>query len=181
MIWFFIVLAAIILLLLFIPINLDVFYNGEFCVSVRVLFFKFAIPFSNFKPKSAKKPKSAVKTKGDSFSKKLSDLLQLIKTVKAIVLRSISIKLFRANIVVCADDPCDTALLYGGVNALCYAIRDLFLSFTKIKKTDINITADYNGEKTEVLFNIIIKTYVFKFIVSFIKTIADGSLNSNDK
>jgi len=178
MIWLYTVIA-ILLLLLFIPINLDVFYNGDFCISVKVLFLKYV--FSDKKTKSKKKPESAVKTKGESFSTKLSGLFETIKTVKAIVIRSISIKLFKAHIKVSADDPCDTALLFGGVNALCYAIHDLFLSFTKIKKSDINITADYNGTNTEVEFNIVIKTYVLKFIVSLIKSVADGTIKLKDK
>ena len=176
MTWFLLV-VAILLLLLFIPINLDVFYNGEFCVAVKVLFFKCV--FSN-KEKKTEKPKSKVKTDGESFNTKLSNLFETIKTVKAIALRSISIKLFKVHITVCTDDPCDTALLFGGINALCYAIHDLLSGFTSIKKTDVNINADYNGEKTEVLFNIVITTYLFKFIVSLIKSYADGTIKSKD-
>ena len=177
MTWFLLAVAVLVLLLLFIPIDLDVFYNGEFCVAVRVLFLKYV--FSN-KEKKKEKPKSKVKTDGESFSTKFSSLLETIKTVKAIALRSISIKLFKAHITVCSDDPCDTALLFGGINALCYAIHEFFLSFTKIKKSDININADYNGEKTEVLFNIVIRTFLFKFIVSLIKSYADGTIKSKN-
>ncbi len=178
MIWFFVSLALILLLILFLPINLDVFYDDNFCISVKILFFKYVVPLK--KSKSKKQTGMDKKTKNESFGTKLSDLFDTLKTVKTIVLRSISIKLFKVNVVVCADDPCDTALLFGSVNALCYGIHDIFASFTKIKKSDINIIADYNGQKTDVVFNIVIKTYVFKFIVSLIKAVADGKIKIKD-
>ena len=180
MMWFFIAFAVILLLILFIPINLDVFYKDNFFISVKVLFFKFVIPLK--KSKSKKKPSEQKKTKiNKGLDTKLSELYDVFKTVKAIVFRSVTIKLFKADVVVCTGDPCNTALLYGSVNALCYAIYDLFFGFTKIKKSDINISADYNGDKTKVVFNIIINTYLFKFIVSLIKALADGKIKSKEQ
>ncbi len=179
MIWFFVSLAVIILLILFIPINIDIFYRDTFFISVKVLFFKYVIPLKKFESK--KKDNTTKKIKSDSFSTKLLDLFDALKIVKAIIWRSFSIKLFKANIIVSADDPCDTALLFGTINALCYAIHDFFLNFTTIKKSDINITADYNGKKTEVVFKIIIKTFIFKLIVSLIKALADGTIKLKEK
>ncbi len=180
MIWVLIAVILILLVVLFLPINLNIFYNGNFCISVKVLFFKFVIPLEKDEKKSKKKPKKSVKTKGEGFGKKLSNLLDTIKTVKKIALKSISIKLFKAHIKVSTDDPCDTALLFGSVNALCYAIYDIISAHTKVSKTDIDITADYNGENTEVLFDVVITTYIFKFLVSLISLIADGTIKSKD-
>ncbi len=180
MIWVLIAILLILLVVLFLPINLNVFYNGNFCISIKVLFFKYVLPLEKDEKKSKKKPEKSVKTKGESFGKKLSNLLDTIKTVKKIALKSISIKLFKAHIKVCTDDPCDTALLFGSINALCYAIYDVISNYTKVLKTDIDITADYNGEKTEVLFDVVIRTYVFKFLVSLISIIADGTIKSKD-
>ncbi len=180
MMWVFIAIAAILLLILFLPINLCIFFNGRFCLSVKVLFFRYVIPLDKTKSKSKRKPKESVKTGGESFSSKLSDLLNIFNALKAIVLRSITVKLFKAHIKVCTDDPCDTALLYGGINALCYAIYDILNYNTKVKKVDIDVTADYNEQTTEVLFDVVITTYVFKFLVSLIKTLADGTIKLKD-
>lgn len=181
MIWrVLIAILLFLLILLLLPINLNIFYNGNFCISIKVLFFKYVIPLEKNKKASKKKPEKSVKTDGEAFGKKLSNALNLIKTVKKIVFKSISIKLFKAHIKVCADDPCDTALLFGSVNALCYAFYDVLSAFTKVSKTDINITADYNGEKTEVLLDIVIRTYIYKFLVGLISLIADSTIKSKD-
>lgn len=180
MMWVLLAVLLLLLIILFLPVNLNIFYNGSFCISVKVLFFKYVIPLEKNKKSSKEKPKKSVKTEGEGFGKKLSNLFDLIKTVKKIVFKSISIKLFKAHIKVCTDDPCDTALLYGGVNALCYGIYNLLSSSAKISKTDIDITADYNGQQTEVLFDIVISTYIFKFLVSLVSLVADGTIKPKE-
>ena len=62
MIWVLIAILFVLLVVLFLPVNLNVFYNGNFCVSIKVLFFKFVIPIQKDKQTIDEKPKKSVKT-----------------------------------------------------------------------------------------------------------------------
>ncbi len=185
MIWWLVAILAFLVFVVLLPINLNIYFDGQFRLSVRVLFIKYTIPLGKDgkkkqKPKKQKKSKKTVSTDGDGFTKKLSGLINSVKTVKHLLLGSLTIHKFKAHITVSCDDPCDTALVFGTVNALIYSLHDFFASVMTVKNKDIVINADYNGEKTLVVFDVILRTTVFRFLRNLILMILNGKIKSKD-
>lgn len=172
MIWLAVILALIILIL-FLPVSLCVYYSQGFKLFVKVLFFKFSLPTS--KKQKSEKPTSPVKENGQTFMQKLNSFKTTLSVAKSLI-RALSVKKIKAHIVVSTDDPCSTALLFGGINAAIHTVAKIL----KAKTADIQINADYNEQHTTVLFNVDISTCLLKLVTTLIKAYASGKIKIYD-
>ena len=73
------------------------------------------------------------------------------------VLRGISIDLLRFHCVVAAEDPCDTALLYGGICAGLSALPQL-----PARRRDVQIRADFEAERPSAEGRIVLSLQLYK-------------------
>jgi hypothetical protein len=137
------------------------------------LFLKFSL--SRSKKQKQNKPQSPVKENGQTFMQRLNSFKTTLSVAKSLV-RALSVKKIKAHIVVSADDPCSTALLFGGINAAINTVAIIL----KARKTDIQISADYNQEHTTVLFDVDISTYLLKLVLTLIKAYASGKIKIYD-
>lgn len=172
MIWL-LLIPILLLLILFLPVSLNIYYDQGFKLFIKVLFLKFSLPLS--KKQKHKKPTSPVKENGQTFMQKLNSFKTALSVAKSLV-SALCVKKLKAHIVVSTDDPCSTALLFGGINAAIHTVAKLL----KAQKTDIQIDADYNAEHTTVLFDIDISTYLLKLVISLIKAYTSGKIKIYD-
>lgn len=184
MMWF--VIALIILcILLLLPVGIRIYFDGRFRLELCVLFFRYTLPLSHSKKKPEKKKsekkrpaKSAQKVKTDN--KKLinsfSEIKPLIPALFKRAFAALTVKRLDIDITVASDDPCDTAMTYGAINAAVYTLISLAECFTKIKKKNINISANYNADSTFVTFDTVIITCLLRLIICLIQLVSDGLL-----
>ena len=169
----FIILGIILLfiLLLSVPVVVDMEYVETFKLKVSWLFIKINIlPKDENKKKKEKKPKeetqeekpAEVKEKGDNPIKifyedqgvmGIVDLIgncasYLGRFTKAFI-RSFYIKRLRLRIWVTEGDAAQTAIKYGKFCQMIYPPLGYICSSCRVKDYDVNIWADYCGEKTK--------------------------------
>lgn len=173
MIWW-ILPILIISLLLVLPVSLCIYFNGEFTLLVKVLFFKYTFDFKKSK-KPKQKPKEQVQQQSDSFLQKLSQFKTVISVVRSLI-RAFKVKIFKADITVSTYDPCDTALLYGATSTAVYSVAQIF----DARNNDIKINADYNEGVGKVYFDIIASTNLYKLLTGLILWAINGKIKLNN-
>lgn len=187
MIWWLILLGAF-SLLLFAPVYLYVYYDGEFRLAVRVLFIKLRIPLGKAKAdkkQKKKKPKSEKpqKTETDvkSFLSQLGYIKELVASAYTHIVKTFRIKRFKADITVASDDPFKTAMLFGAVNATAFTVVSAIDALITVDKRDISVSADYNSEKAIVYVDVIMRTFLFKLLIGLILFAIDGTIKSKEQ
>ncbi len=174
---------SVIGLLLLCPLYVYIGYDGEFVIQVRFLFLKFGILPSDkktgFKKKKKKKKNVSqkVKTDSDTFLKQVKDIKNMIVPVKEHILKAFTIRRFKTDIIVSCNDPCDTALLFGAVNAAAFSAFSALDALFCASDRQINISADYNEEKTVVFVDIVLRTFLFKLLTGLILLTIDDTIN----
>lgn len=184
----FTVLVILILCLLFLKINVEIYLSQKGKITVRVLFFKYSQNiYGKSKSTVNKKKKASVKASSDLKKSNKNNFLQnymnengivqtvtlLLETVKNIfvgindVIKSGKFKELNLNITVSDSDAAITAIAYGGVCALVYPLVGFINNNYNILKQNINVSASYEEEKSKIEFSA-------KFYVRFIKILKVG-------
>ena len=190
MMWWFLI-PLILIILLICPIYLYIYYDGEFRLAVRILFVKFNIPLGKKKKDNKKKEKKKeekpkkkprkTETDGKSFLSQLGFFKDLVVSACNHILKALRIRRFKTEITVGSDDPCTTAMLYGSINALIYTLVSAVNALIAVDKRDIVISADYNAEKTFVLIDVVMRTFLFKLLIGLILFAIDGTIKLKEK
>lgn len=188
MIWW-LLLLAVLSLLLFAPMYLYVYYDGEFRLAVRFLFIKFHIPLdktkTDKKQKKKKKQKSEkprkTETDGAGFLSQFNYFKDLVVSARTHIMKAFRIKRFKADITVASDDPFKTAMLFGAVNATAFTVVSAIDALITVDKRDISVSADYNSEKTVVYVDVIMRTFLFKLLIGLILFAIDGTIKSKEQ
>lgn len=172
------IVVAVIAIILFFPVSLQIRFDGEFGLYVCILFFKFRL-FKQSKKEKKKKIKSdkPVKTDTESLLSKLSRLIGIVRNVIKNMHYAAFIKRFDVSIKVATGDPCSTALAYGAVNTAIYSLIAIVEKGFRIKKQNIVLNADYNSETTEAYFNVMITTFLLRLLV-FLIFFASETINN---
>lgn len=164
-------ILAFFVILFSIPVHIVLEADSDVRVHARVLFIKYALfPMKKRKkkPKTAKKskkmkksasPKPQKKKKATPKEKPKRDIIGLIKLILklvAAVLRKFPkhfrVRILRYNITVGTKDAAKTAILYGAVTGLSANLFELLKKGTRFRirrKSDVNVYADFLGEKTK--------------------------------
>ena len=170
--WIILGILAFFFVLFSIPIHVVVEADSDVRVHLRFLFVKYSLfPMKKRKkkPKTEKTAKKTKKTKksGSAKSKKKEDtdpkkkpkrdiigLIKLILKLVGAVLRKFPkhfrVRILRYKIVVGTKDAAKTALMYGAVTDLSARLFELLRRGTRFrvkKKSDVNVYADFLGEK----------------------------------
>lgn len=181
-------IPAVLGILLFCPIYLYAYYDGQFRLAVRFLFIKIYIPLDKAKTdkkpeKKKKKPKKPEKTKtdGESFLSQLNHFKDMIVSSRTHILKAFRIKRFKADITAASDDPCKTALLFGGINAAAFIIVSFIDTLVTVDKRDISVSVDYNASKTAVYVDVILRTFLYKLLIGLILFAIDGTIKSKEQ
>lgn len=175
--------ALIICLILFVPVFVSLSISENGFITVKYLFFRFKFrlyPKNTSKKGKVKRKKSKEKDKKNKqgFFEKKSDesgtlnavfeMLGLIRQVMLEILRlfrKTTVKKMRLTIKVAAEDPAQTAMLYGTVCAAAYPVVGLLHNIFNIKSEAVNIYADYSDDaKMFFEYDAVLKIYVFMIL-----------------
>lgn len=152
---------GIVILLMILPVGVSAVYDSEgprvsvLAGPVRIPVFPVKKKDKKQKPKKVKKQATAKpKTKQPTSEKKggsLTDFLPLARIILDFLgdfRRKLRVNVLQVNLVLAGGDPCDLAINYGKATAalgnLWPRLEELFV----IKKRDIKIQCDFEGEKT---------------------------------
>ncbi len=176
--WIILGIILFFVLLLSIPVVVNIDYTDAFRLSIQWLFLKFKIyPKEKKKEKKEKKPEEEKKEEPEEEKKEekpkkekpkkenpfktfynnqgIEGMIQLIKDCCAALgkfskgfLRSLYIKKLRIYMSITEKDAAATAIKYGKVCSEIYPPLGFICSTCHAKNYQVNIYADYIGEKT---------------------------------
>lgn len=153
--------AAILILLWFLPLGIRVIYNqnGIFAdlliglISVRVYPGKKKTGKKTKTEDHSSKTKKQKKEQDDQTGGSYKDFVPLVKMIVAFLgdfRRKLIIKRLVMKLVLAGDDPCDLAVSYGST---WFALGSLFPQLERvftIKKRDVEVLCDFTAEQTRV-------------------------------
>ena len=154
-----IIILAIIILLLLMPVGVDAaFAEGIFSLKVKAGPVKLRIlPAKQKKQgkeqkekKKKSKPKKKKKTKSKLTFDDIKGIARMALRALSRLRRMLSIDVLMLHLRVAGDDPYDTVVRYGAINAALGAgLPYLHMAF-KIRKQDIQTAIDFAGDKMSV-------------------------------
>ena len=174
------VLAFIVLLLL-IPISVHIEYDGDFFVKLKIAGIKAfeAEPKEEIKEpspdtESDKKAKKQTEKAFDKLKKKhgfagaVKEIFVFLKAVLERLKRSfkhIAVRRLCLDIKVASGDAAATAIEYGAVCAAVYPVLTFIDGIANVKMKSINVTADFNSDKSDFRFSVIIRAKILFLII----------------
>lgn len=176
----FAVIILLITLLLFLRIRLILLFDKNLLVKIKVLFISYQLyppkqekvkekdfSLKKLRKKSKKTPspkKRKVKSKTEKQKSKLSDLPDLIKTIKILVEdiimrfgRYLKVDVTQIYVKVASSDAAQTAIIYGIVSQGVSYIVELLSNFTRLRATkdsQITVVPNYIEDTSEIKINI---------------------------
>ena len=182
-----IILAALILLIFFVPYGVDAAYlGGEFTLRIKAGFLRFTLFPKKEKPKTEaqllreeqRKAKRAAKKAAKEGAapptppkaKKKPDIHFLLalaqmglRAVKRLF-RSFSIDVLMLHYVVATKDPCDTATQYSWLGAAFHAIAAAAGKRIRVKKSDVWLDADFVEETPQIEARLVLSLQLYKVV-----------------
>lgn len=174
-------LAAAFLLL---PVSLHIKFDGDFSAKIKIAGIKAYEPAEEESP-SEKAADSEKKARTDNNMRKMFGKLEdrlgfsgavkeIFSFVKSLLKRlkkqlgHIAVRRLCLNIRVASSDAAQTAVEYGAVCSAVYPALSFLDSVTDIKIKRINIFSDFNSEKSDFSFSVIIRIkIIFLIILAF--------------
>lgn len=173
-------IIGIVLILLFLPLTIDLAYEGELLIKIRYLGITFK---DNKRKKRKKKAGDENQTAEDdddfllrTYNQKglvgtvryLCSLLKILLTKLLWIVKRFKLRKFELDLTVATDDAANTAIRYGEVCAAAYPVLSLLHSVLDINPKKMNINADFDKTKTEFRCCVLARTaLVFWFIAVF--------------
>ncbi len=176
-------IVAIILILLFLPLTIDLAYEGDLFIKLKYLgitVFDDQKSEEKERKKAAKQKKKSEKETPpkDNFFKRSYKKRGLLGTIKyccsitRIVVQNIpgivkrfKFRRFEVDLTVASEDAADTAIRYGEFCAVVYPVISLLQSVTDLKPHQINISADFDKTETEFKGKVLAKAAVIYWII----------------
>lgn len=172
---------ALIALWLFIPISVHIKYDGDFFIKLKIAGIKaFGVePKEDIKEPSpdTESDKKAKKQTENAFNKlkKKYGFAGAVREVFAFVrallerlkrqFKHIAIRRLCLDIKVASGDAATTAVEYGAVCAAVYPALTFIDSIANVKMKSINVAADFNSDKSDFGFSVIIRARILFLIV----------------
>ena len=171
--------------------------GGAFTVRVRAGLFRVRVwPVRRRRPKK-KSPKVAETQPAEKPTPPLPRIEALLETWLPLACRAagrlrraIRIDLLELDLVVGGEDPGNTALLYGGTNALLGMILPLFEHAFQVRKRRVSTAVDFDAETTRAAFRADVSltlgqliVFTFWFLPQALRRLdrREGTAPSNEK
>lgn len=184
-------ISALIFLVLALRVNINIRYENELTVYLRVLFVRIKLFPQNDKGFSAKKydkklkknqdkPSVKLKEKSEADKEKaeLSETICIITDTVKVFFKAFSkhlhVKLAKIHIIVATPDAAKTAILYGAVSGAAACLLDLLDEITnldKVKNSSIVIEPDFVAQKSDVRINITLYMSILGALITLVKTL----------
>ena len=183
-------ILAVICLVLALRVNINIRYENELTVYLRVLFVRIKLLPQKSKKFNAKKyeeklqknqDKPSVKLKEKSVADKekaeLGETISIITDTVKVFFKTFSkqlhVKLAKIHIIVATPDAAKTAILYGAVSGAAACLLELLDEITnldRIKERSIIIEPDFLAQKSEMIINITLSISILGALLTLIKT-----------
>ena len=176
-------IVALFALACFLRVNLNIVYEDELLVFLRILFVKIRLyPERKKKYKHKKKKKSepthVVRQAGEPKPLNLVDHLKIIGEVISTFINHFSshltLKLAKIYIKVATPDAAQTAILYGVVGGAVDCIVNMLDEITNIKRVKVRsvlVEPDFLSESCEAKINISLSVSSFGAVITLAKTL----------
>jgi len=186
-----IIIAALILLIFFVPYGVDAAYlGGKFSLRVKAGFLYIKLFPKKEKVKTEAKLRKEAERKAKKAEKKaakkaekeaaaaaappkpkkkpdihfLLALAQMgLRAVKRLF-RSFSIDFLMLHYVAASDDPCDTATQYAWLGAAFNAIAATAGNRIRVKKSDVRLDADFTEETPQIEARLTVSLQLYKVV-----------------
>ncbi len=182
--------AALISLVLVTRATINIVYEDQLKIYLKVLFLKFRLypeKKRKFRAKSYDKKLKKIANHKDVRlidSSKVQDKSNIVDNIKTIyeilkvIFKSFSqylhVTLAKIYIKIATPDAAQTAILYGAASASLACIVELLDSYTKlhkIKERSVYIEPDFLSEKSDIRINISLSLSVYGAIAMIIKSV----------
>ncbi len=177
-------LVALVAIVLLLPISVSLNYNEKLCYKIKIAFIK--IPIGKEKEdvpekETEKKTDNTEKTNKNFFTKlkekkgfsgALREIIDLIKdsiTPLKQFLRFLKFRDVKLSVAVVGEDAAKTAVDYGLVCSAVYPILSFVEGFSRIKYKNVDISADFEGKKSNIDFSLKIKTNIIFILIFAVK------------
>lgn len=178
-------------LLLSLRIGICIMYSEDLTVYLKILFIKirlFPKKEKKYRPSRSDKKKGKGDATSDSRVKKKTvshenkaPLSETLKTITEIVstfartfAKHLHVRLARIHVCVASGDAAQTAILYGAISGACACLIDALDSITNLdgmRRSSINIYADFLSEKCKADISITLSISVFGALATLSKTL----------
>lgn len=187
-----IILAIISILLILLSLNVHIIieYNQLFSFKIKIAFIDLTKLFTkddkkeskdNNKASKLKKRKNEIKQTVSEQNKKKTDIksalniiTRILNEIKEGFFRKIVVKNARIHIICAGDDAAQTAINYGIICAAVYPVTGFIDSECRVKKKDINVSADFTKQKSEADIYLHLKLRILHIAVLLMKTLLGG-------
>ena len=176
-----IIISAILLflvLLLLLPISLFVGYEGDFIAKIKIAGIKvYEIKPQDSEEKSEKESRDETSAHQENFFERLQKkygfsgaVKEIFAFVKALILRlkkqlrHIAVRRLCLDVKIASPDAAQTAIEYGAVCGAVYPVLSLIDSTANVKFKQINVSADFNSDKPDFSFSVIIRVKIIFLI-----------------
>ena len=178
-------IIGIVSILLFLPLTIDLAYEGELLIKIRYL----GITFKDNKRKKRNKKSVADNASQDddddflirTYNQKglvgtvryLCSLLKILLTKFLWIVKRFKFRKFKLDLTVATDDAANTAVRYGEVCAAAYPVLSLLHSVLDIKPKEINISADFDKTKTECRGCVLARTPLVFWLIALFEALKE--------
>lgn len=172
----FLIIAAIVLLLLFVPLSLQLSYRDEIVVRIGV-FYPFIKAFSTGRTTKLKKKEKKEQRRKEKVSVDKKALWDLVKRFPGYFRRLLTVTKLHLNIQVGHEDPGDLALIYGSANAIVDTAAAVLSPIYPREKWKVLIIPDFNSERTSIEGKVCAYTNFWRIIYVLISLLICGILS----
>lgn len=184
------ILLAVIAIILFLPVSINLKFEEDFFVKVKFAFIKIYETKPQKKKykankKRADKDKETEKPSENEIGAKGKEIFAILKSKYGFVgavrtvlglfgdmlahiksfLRHIKVKRVLLNITISGDNAAETAINYGKVCAAAYPVTSFLQNCSEIGFKQINIRSDFSGGKSEFGAALNIRMQVFFILI----------------
>lgn len=152
-----IILAVLFSLLLF-PLKIIADLTDTSAITLKYLFFTIPLKTNKGKGKKKKENKKKEEKAEDKESIKFKEILEYGEIIKdalkklSEVLKHLKSDIIKIDIKVSGEDAAKTAIYYGAVCSAVYPAVSFIQTKIEVKKTEINISPDFDSTKTKGSF-----------------------------
>ena len=179
-------IVVLISLILTLRVNLNIVYEDELTVFLRILFIKIRLyparkrkyKHKDKKKTKKEKPTYITRTSSEPKPKNLVDNVKLITEVISEFFKAFSdqlhVKLAKIYIKVATPDAAQTAILYGLVGSAVeclVAVIDSITNLQRVKDHAIVVEPDFLSDNSQAQINITLSLSVFGAIKTLVKTL----------
>lgn len=190
-------IVLFICLILSLRIKLQIIYEDELKVYLKILFFKIQIlpdknkKFNISKFKRKKKQSSPAyilkdikeaEPTSDSIIDKLNSVREIISIFFDSFHKHLHVKLTKIHVKVASSDAAKTAILYGTASTAVACVVDLIDEITnlhRLKESSISVEPDFLSDKTDIKLNIMLYISVAGAIKVLLKSLINYYISNN--